>query len=71
MVVIPRHHHLICGGVTIGTFVSPLYKNNVWKIKQKEEEKKGAFYALTGFSCAIFHMKKNPRASITVRTPSA
>jgi hypothetical protein len=38
--------------------------------KTKRRKKKGA-YALTGFSVAIFHMKKNPRASITVRTESA
>ena len=39
-------------------------------LKQKEEERKKWYtYALTGFSCAIFHMKKNPRASITVKTP--
>jgi translation initiation factor 1 (eIF-1/SUI1) len=38
--------------------------------KTKRRKKKGA-YALTGFSVAIFHMKKKPRASITVRTESA
>jgi hypothetical protein len=38
---------------------------------QKEKEGKKDTYALTGFSCAIFHIKKNPRASITVRTLSA
>ena len=40
------------------------------ELKQKEEEKRNV-YALTGFSWEIFHMKKNPRASITVRTESA
>jgi hypothetical protein len=37
----------------------------------KKGEKRALTYALTGFSCAIFHIKKNPRASITVRTLSA
>ncbi len=40
------------------------------EIKTKRRRRKGA-YALTGFSCAIFQIKKNPRDSITVRTPSA
>jgi hypothetical protein len=39
------------------------------EIKQKRRRKDT--YALTGFSCAIFHMKKKPRDSITVKTPSA
>ncbi len=44
---------------------------SVEKSKTKRRRKKGRLYALTGFSVAIFHIKKNPRASITVRTPSA
>ena len=40
------------------------------KIKYKKRKKEDV-YALTGFSWAIFMMKKNPSASITVRTESA
>jgi hypothetical protein len=39
------------------------------EIKTKRRRKDT--YALTGFSCAIFHMKKKPRDSITVKTESA
>ena len=39
------------------------------ELKQKGRKKRA--YALTGFSWAIFHIKKNPKASITVRTLSA
>lgn len=40
------------------------------KTKNKKRKKRDV-YALTGFSWAIFMMKKNPSASITVRTESA
>ena len=43
---------------------------SVEKMKNKKRKKRDV-YALTGFSWAIFMMKKNPSASITVRTESA
>jgi hypothetical protein len=44
-------------------------KYAVTKIMKKE--KVTFAQALTGFSCEIFHMKKKPSASMTVRTESA
>ena len=71
MMVIPHYHLLnLSGGHKLEPSFSPYRRATYEKLKQKEEEKRYT-YALTGFSWAIFHMKKNPRASITVKTPSA
>ena len=44
----------------------------VRKLEKNKKRKRGRFvYALAGFSWAIFMMKKNPSASMTVRTDSA
>ena len=44
--------------------------SNEFSVQKLKKRRKDA-YALTGFSCAIFHMKKKPRDSITVKTESA
>ena len=47
-------------------------RSRAWdrEIKNKKRKKEDV-YALAGFSWATFMMKKNPSASITVRTESA
>lgn len=50
---------------------SVAFSNEFSVQKLKKRRRRKDTYALTGFSCAIFHMKKKPRDSITVKTESA
>jgi hypothetical protein len=45
--------------------------SNEFSVQKLKKRRRKDTYALTGFSCAIFHMKKKPRDSITVKTESA
>ena len=60
---------LVASAPLVRSTITSLLENQ--NTKQKEEKKTISYYALTGLSWAIFMMKKNPRASITVRTESA
>jgi hypothetical protein len=59
---------IICSHIRASTVQRGILSVEQYKTKRR---RKNGVYALTGFSWAIFQMKKKPRDSITVRTESA